>query len=178
MATSLLGTYSDLQAADIALQSLLVSVCSNPVDTANSLMENDFEWIQAADAANATAVTAELAIAWVPRRAMVVSANYTPSTSTGLAQSATLYATLTLTSRAGTTTGGASLQLAQAISTLATSGGTGNWTQWVPVPFGVNAFDPNNAVIPAGGIITYKSAVASTGTIIPGGLLQVRIRYV
>jgi hypothetical protein len=178
MATSLLGNLTDLQAAQIAIDALYVSVCTNPLDTANALFEEEFSWVQAADGANATAVTSELVLGWMPRRAKLVSAVYVPNTATGLVQSTTLFATLTLSWRAGTTTGGASGALGTAISTLVTSGGTGNWAQWVPVNFTVNAFDPVNNCIPAAGIMTYKSAVASTGTVIPGGTLQARVQFV
>jgi hypothetical protein len=174
---SLVGSLSDLQAGQLALDGLFVSVCSNPIDTANALFENDFEWQKLADDVNATDTTAEFVLGFFPRRAKLVGLTYVPNGTTGLVASATTYATIQLSWRAGTTTGGASGQLGAIVSTLATSGGTGNWAQWVPVQGVINAFDPNNNVLPVGGILTANIAKASTGTIVPKGTLQARVQY-
>ena len=141
--------------------------------------------------ANATDTTAEFVLAWVPRRAKLVSITYVPNGTTGLTASATVYASVLVNWRAGTTTGGLSGALGQLVSTLVTSGGTGNWAQWTPVvatapgepsPWGtpstyINTFDPTNNVVPQGGMVTVNIAKASTGTIVPKGTLMVRVRY-
>ena len=186
MATSLIGTYSDQQAEQIALQGLLESVCSNPLDCANSLMELWFTFQKGTlliptgplDDVNATDATAEVVLGYLPRRAKMIAATYTPSTATGLNQSTTAYATLTLQARPGLTGVTSTLVLAQAVTTVVTSGGTGNWAQWTPVSFAVNAFDPTNNVLVAGSVLTFKITKASTGTIVPGGQLAVRVQYV
>ena len=179
MATSLLGNYTDLQAAQIALQGLLEAVCTNPLDTSNLLLEQEISWIKTADDTNATDTTAEFILYQAPtnRRAKLVDATYTTNAA-GLNSAATTYATLSLNWRAGTTTGGASGALGTAITTVVTSGGTGNWSQWVPVSFTVNAFDPTNNVVPAGGVVTFNIAKASTGTVVPKGTLRLRLQYV
>src|ERR1700689_3137206 len=157
MATSLIGSYSDQQAEQIALQGLLEAVCSNPLDCANSLMEINLNWEKPnlagkapADDTNATDATVELVLAYLPRRCKMVSATYVPSTATGLTAAASTYATVTLAARPGLTGVTSSLTLATAVTTVVTSGGTGNWVQWTPVAFAINAFDPTNNVLPAG----------------------------
>ena len=46
------------------------------------------------------------------------------------------------------------------------------------VQFTVNAFDPTNCVIPAGGFMTLSIAKASTGTVVPKGTFVARIQFV
>ena len=185
MATSLIGTYTDQQAEQIALQGLLESVCSNPLDCANSLMEVSFFYDKPslskpgpADDTNATDATAELVLAYVPRRAKLVSCTYTPSTSTNLTAAASNNATLNVFARPGLTGVTSTLTLATAVTTVLASGGTGNFAQWTPVVIPVNAFDPTNNVIPAGGSLTFSIVKNSSGVVVPGGRLHVRIQYV
>lgn len=186
MATSLIGTYTDQQAEQIALQGLLEAVCSNPLDCANSLMELWFNFQKGTiliptgplDDVNATDAFAEVVLGYLPRRAKMVAATYTPTTTTNLVASASNYVTMTLQARPGLTGVTSTLVLAQAISTVATSGGTGNWSQWTPVSLNVNAFDPTNNVLVAGSVLTFKIAKASAGTVVPGGCLSVRVQYV
>ena len=175
---SLIGTLTDLQATQLALQGLFEAVATNALDMGNLMLENDVEWVKTADDTNATDATAEFVLGYWPRRAKLVSATYVPNGATALAQSTTVYATLQLSWRAGTTAGGLSGALGAAITTLTTSGGTGNWAQWAPVQFTVNAFDPTNCVIPAGGFMTLSIAKASTGTVVPKGTFVARIQFV
>lgn len=177
MTTSLMGSYTDIQAAQISIQGLFEAVCTNALDTANMMFESEINWQKTADDTNATDATAELVIGWVPRRAKLVSAAYVPNGTTGLTAAASTYATLTLAARPGLTGVTSSLTLGTVVTTVVTSGGSGNWAQWTPTNFAVNAFDPTNNVIPAGGVITFAIAKASTGTVVPKGTLTTRIQF-
>ena len=186
MTTSLIGTYTDQQAEQIALQGLLEAVCTNPLDCANSLMELWFHFEKGTlliptgplDDVNATDPTAELVIGYLPRRAKMIAATYTPSTATAVTASNSAYATVILQARPGLTGVTSTLVLAQASSTLAANGGTGNWAQWTPVSLNVNAFDPTNNVLVAGSVLTAKITKTGAGVVVPGGSLDVRVQYV
>lgn len=186
MTTSLLANLTDQQAEQIALQSLLESVCTNALDCANSLMEVSFTYAKPnlagkpdADDTNATDPTTEVVIApYIPRRAKLVSASYTSSTATGLATGATTAnATLTVFARPGLT-GVTSTSTLAALQTLTGATGASNWAQWTPVQLNVNAFDPTNTFCPAGGALTFSITKGAVGVVVPGGRLQVRIQYV
>ena len=175
---SLLANLSDLQAAQISQQGLYEAVCSNPLDTANSLFENDFEWVKTVADTNATDATVEFVLGWAARRLKCVSVNFTPNAAALTALGGGTYATLIVSSRPGNTTGGITQTLAAAYTYQSTSGGTGNWAQWVPVAFTVNAFDPTNNVVPVGGIVTFAITKTGAGQAIPAGTLQARFQYV
>lgn len=175
---SLLANLSDLQAAQISQQGLYEAVCTNPLDTANSLFEEYFTWIKTTADTNATDATVEFVLGWVPRRCKVVSVDYTPNAAGLTALGGGTYSSLLVSSRPGNTTGGITQTLAAAYTYQATSGGTGNWAQWVPVPFTVNAFDPTNNVVPAGGILTFAITKTGLGIITPAGTLTVRVQFV
>jgi hypothetical protein len=178
MATSLLANLSDLQAAQLSQQGLYEAVCTNPLDTSNVLFEEEFNWIKATADVNATDATTEFVLGWMPRRAKVVSANYTPNAAGLTSLGGGTFSSLIVSSRPGNTTGGITQTLAQAQTFQATSGGTGNWAQWVPVAFTVNAFDPTNNVVPAGGIVTFAITKTGAGVVTPAGTLQVRVQFV
>jgi len=175
---SLLANLSDLQAAQISQQGLYEAVCSNPLDTANSLFENDFEWVKTTTDTNATDVTAEFVLGWAARRIKCVSVNFTPNTAGLNVLGGGTYATMIVSSRPGNTTGGITQTLAAAYLYQSASGGTGNWSQWVPVAFQVNAFDPTNNVVPAGGLITFTITKTGAGQAVIPGTLQARFQYV
>lgn len=177
MGTSLEGSLTDSQAAQLSIQGLYAAVCGAPLDTANMMFESEIYWQKTADDTNATDTTLELILGWVPRRAKLVSASYTSNDATGLVAAAATYATLSIFSRPGGATSGPQLTLATAVTTVTTSGGTGNWAQWIPVAFTVNPFDPVSFVVPAGGFLTFSIAKAGAGTVVPKGTLTARIQF-
>lgn len=171
---------TDLQAGNQGLGGAVFdAVCSSQAgaaDVANSMFETEINWTKTADDASAAATTAEFVLQTVPRRAMLVDLKYVPNGATGLNQSTTTYATLTLFSRNGV--GGNALTLGATNTTPTANGGTGNWSQWNTVTFNAAAFDATNTVIPAGGMVTFSIAKVSTGVIVPAGTLTARIRYI
>ena len=62
------------------------------------------------------------------------------------------------------------MQLAVVTTQLAASGGSGNWTTWVPVPIPITA----PAVSP-GDIITFTTTHTGTGVALPSGQLVVNV---
>ena len=172
-------TVSDLQAANTSLSgSFFEAVCANPADVANSLFENDLEWIKLADDGAAGTATAEFVLGTVQRRAMLVSVEFVPNGATGLVANDTNYASLIIQGRDGL--GGAAKVLSTLTTKTAASGGSGNWAQWanVVVPAAaVQPFDPNLYVIAAGGLVTLQVTKTGTGVIVPAGTYTARIRY-
>ena len=164
---------TDAQQVNLTLNGLFEPVANSPADMANALQEELFTWRKTAADTNATDATAEFSFAGITRRAKLVSATYYAENT--LTSSDTTYATLTLSSRDGK--GGSALNLGDTLTKTAANGGTGNWNQWGAITMTANAFDPNNAVIPAGGLLTFKIAKASTGVAVPAGTLFVRIQY-
>lgn len=165
---------TDLQASQQTLQGLFEAVCVVPGDTANAFLETEVNFSKADDA-NATATLAETVLQTCPRRATLKSAAYVSNTATGLTAVAANYTQLVFNARNGV--GGSSLALGTTNSQPTANGGTGNWSQWNTVALTVAAFDPNNAVIPAGGMLNFSIAKQGAGVITPGGTLTARIFY-
>ena len=116
-------------------------------------------YVVAADAAAST-VTAETAIKRVPAASTVTAIKLTPTGA--LTASNTVYATIVVGWRDGA--GGA----LNTICTLITNVANGNWVAFTTKDMGT----VTNAVIAAGGVITYSIAKASTGTQCPSFILE------
>lgn len=172
---------TDLQAAMISLQGYFEAVCSGQpgaLDVAQSMLENDLEYVKIANDGAAATATAEFVMGTVARRAQLVSVAFVPNDATGLTASDTNYASLIVQSRDGL--GGAAKVLATVKTQTSPTGGTGNWTQWnsIAVPAAaVQPFDPTNFVIPAGGLLTFQITKTGTGVVVPVGTFTARIRY-
>lgn len=94
----------------------------------------------------------------------IASVQVVPSAS--LTASDTLFRTITVAKR---TAGGSPTTIATATTKTSGSGGTGNWTAFVPVviPLSTGAF------IAAGDVVTLTIAHASTGTAVPASQLEI-----
>ncbi len=170
---------TDLQLVQQTFQGLFEAVCSslaNAGDMANAMLESEINWQKTADDASAAATTAEFVLQTVPRRALLRSAWFVPATATALTSNATNYSSIVFQSRNGA--GGSALSLGTTNTTPTANGGTGNWSQWNTVNLTVTAFDPNNQVIPALGLLTASIAKGGAGVITPGGTLTARIQYI
>lgn len=171
---------SDLQRANAgmigAVFEAVTSTNAAAQDAANLMFENDFEFVKAADDGAGTTNTAEVVLGRLARRAMLVGATFTPNGATGLVANATNYAAVLFQSRDGA--GGSPLSLGQTNTQPVANGGTGNFAQWTNVPLTVTAFDPNNAVIPAGGLLTMNILkTGGAGVVFPAGTFSAQVRY-
>ena len=172
---------TDLQNANLGLGGAVFdAVCSTQAaaaDSANALFEQESYYLKTADDGAAATNTAEFVIQSVPRRAMLVDAKYVPATATALVAVAANYAQFILQSRNGA--GGSALGLGTTNTQPVANGGTGNFAgQWQSQALTVTAFDPNNAVIPAGGVLTFQIIKQGSGVVVPGGTMTARIRYI
>lgn len=171
---------SDLQTANLGLVGAVFEATTSSqaaaADVANMVFEYDVPWQKTSDDAAANTNTAEFVlVARFPRRAKVVDAYYVSNDATGLTAVAANYAQLILQSRNGV--GGNALSLGTTNTTPTANGGTGNWSQWNTVALTVASFDPNNAVIPQGGMLTMSILKQGAGVIVPSGTLTVRCQY-
>lgn len=119
--------------------------------------------IKAAADSMASDATTEYVIARFPVATKVVSAHFTGA-SGGIAAHASNTATLTVSKRDGA--GGSATPIAAYTSNTA----GGDVTQWVPKALTVTEAD---SVVPAGGILTFKIAKASSGVVVPAGEIEV-----
>lgn len=123
---------------------------------ANAVFNAEFNLLhQVAGDAAASTTTAETAIAYFKTAQTLSRLVIVPTGA--VTASDTVYATITVSVRDGA--GGA----AATVATLITNVATGNWTAFVPKTMGALT----NASIPAGGVLTYTVAKASTGTQLP-----------
>ena len=172
---------SDLQNANLGLGGAVFdAVCSTQAaaaDVANAMFETEVSFYKAADDGAAATNTAETVLQWVPRRAQLVSAVYTPATATGLTAVAANYASIQFQSRNGA--GANALSLGTTNTTPTANGGTGTWAgQWQSQALTCTAFDPTNTVIPANGMLTFQILKVGAGVVVPGGTLTARLRYI
>lgn len=119
-------------------------------------------YTKAVDAAASTTL-AELVIERVPSASTVIGVYFAPSAA--LTADDTNYATLTVSQRDGI--GGAAASVAA--KTTKITGGSGDWTAFVPVSLGTLT----NASLIAGSVLTLTIAKAGTGVAIPSGTLVV-----
>lgn len=123
---------------------------------ANASFNAEFNVVhQVAGDAAASTTTAETAIAYF-KTAQTLSRLVVVPTG-AVTASDTVYATITVAVRDGA--GGA----AATVATLITNVATGSWVAFTPKTMGALT----NASIPAGGVLTYAVAKASTGTQLP-----------
>lgn len=122
-------------------------------------------------AANTT--TAETVVGFVPKapganssRAKVLRVYYLPGAA--LTADDTDYATITVSKY--TSAGGSKTTVATA--TTAITGGTGNWTAFVPMEITLSA-TAANLILQSGAMLTYEVAKAGSGVAIPAGKLVV-----
>jgi len=119
-----------------------------------------FNVVRAVDGAAGT-TTAEVAVGVSPQAGKLVKAYYVAAA--GLTAHDTNYATITVSRY--TAAGGSKTTIASITTQI--TGGSGNWTAFVPVPLTLAA---DNA-IPAGALITYEVAKAASGVALPAGSL-------
>jgi hypothetical protein len=174
---------SDLQTAAQVLGDVWQSNLSTPAaaqDAANCTFESEFTISRLSDDVNAQGAAnalVEAIVVTVPRRATVVSVTAVPTTATALNADATNFAQFVIQSRASGTNGANALTLGTTNTTPLANTGTGNWSQWNAVAMNVTSFDPTNAVIPAGGTLTFKYTKSGVGVIVPAATYSFRIRY-
>jgi len=102
----------------------------------------------------------------------LVGATFRPGT-TGFTESTSVFSTMTLTKR--TSTGATSTSVATATTNTVANGGLGTMTVGQTGQFTLTATIADR-VIPAGSCILYSKTHASTGTIIPGGVITLALR--
>lgn len=129
-----------------------------------SLFTQKVRVIKAAADGNATDATTEYVIARMPVAGRLKSAHFTGS-SGGIVGHASNNATLTVSKRDGA--GGTAVPIASYQSTASNDA-----TQWVPKALTIVAAD---ALLPAGTLLTFKIAKASSGVVVPAGELDLVI---
>lgn len=122
-------------------------------------------WDKEAADGSAAATTAEHTFFRAPAAVIIKAIRYVPDAA--LTASDTVYATLTVAQR---NAAGTSVNASFGVVTTKTSGsgGSGNWTAFVPV-----ALTLAGSALAAGDILTIAIAKASTGTAVPAGSLQI-----
>lgn len=170
---------SDLQTATVGLVGAVFEASTSSQaaasDCANAMFEVVVPFGKAADDGAAATNTVELVLAKLPRRAKLVDATFTPSGATGLVAVAANFAQIIFQARNGS--GGSALSLGTTNTTPTANGGTGNFAQWNTVPLTVAPFDPTNAVIPAGGVLTLQILKVGAGVVFPLGNFTARLQY-
>lgn len=125
---------------------------------------------KATDDAMASTTTAETYLGTrIPYQSLLKSVYFTPTSATGLTASDTVFVTVTISVRDKTAAN------PLVIATLITKVVLGNLVQGVPVLLTPTAA---NAVIAAGGTLTYAIAKASTGTIFPAGVFAIELEAI
>lgn len=121
-------------------------------------------WQKAAADATAATATAESLIPRHPRQERVTSIEYVPAAA--LTANDTDYVTITIRKRDGA--GGA----AATVATLTTkiTGGSGDWTAFVPVSLGTIT----NGDLLVGDLLTIEITKAASGKVVPIGFLRVK----
>lgn len=117
---------------------------------------------RAQDAAAST-TTAETVVGCSVQQGKLVRAYYVPAAS--LTASDTNYATITISRY--TAAGGSKTTIASVTTMTTASGGSGNWTAFVPVPIPL----ASDAALQAPATITYEVAKAGSGVQLPAGSL-------
>jgi hypothetical protein len=139
-----------------------------------ALFVGSFSWdvLRVVDGAAGT-TTSETVVGYVRKApggnatpAKVLRVYYLPAAS--LTAHDTNYATITVSKY--TAAGGSKTTVASA--TTAITGGTGNWTAFVPMEITLSA-TAANLILESGAILTYEVAKAASGVAIPAGKLVV-----
>jgi hypothetical protein len=146
-------TAAQLQVPDVHVSDYLANLATAKAEL-SALQAIGNGYVVAADAAAST-TTAETAFARVPAAGTVTAIKISPTGA--VTASDTLYATITIKWRDGA--GGA----ASTLATLITNVAGGSWVAFTTKDMGAIT----NAAVPAGGVLTYTVAKASTGTQLP-----------